>query len=272
MQQLTSRTNDKIKYAVMLRESAAFRREEGRFLLEGARLCFDAAQSGVTVLWSFLTPQAMDTYADYVRPLLAPDSACYCINDSVSRTLADTANPQGVFCVCAMPKQEAVFLSPQGVYLALERVQDPQNLGGILRSSEALGLDGLLLSGGCDRFQPKALRAAMGSALRVPLLEVRDLPAALQKAQEQGLQLFAAVPAHNAADIRSLGGKKGLIVVIGNEGSGVSKEVLSLCRSITVPMQGRAESLNAAAAAAIIGWELCNKTATADKTVYARRV
>ncbi|MBR5260766.1 MAG: hypothetical protein IKV47_01205, partial [Oscillospiraceae bacterium] len=109
--------------------------------------------------------KALWKYEDYVSLIISKSEVCCEISAEVSQKLSGTENSQGVFCICrAKPQTQADSLNTQGKYLALENLQDPSNLGAICRSAEALGLDGLIVSGGCDIYNPKALRAAMGSS------------------------------------------------------------------------------------------------------------
>ena len=258
MEKITARTNDKIKYAVRLGESASLRKEAGEFFLEGARLCFDAAQTGIEIRQAFFTAKALLKYSDYVDSIIAASGICYEIGVEVSQKLSDTENPQGVFCICKMRSDHSsIELKSGGKYIALENLQDPSNLGAVCRSAEALGLDGLIVSGGCDIYNPKALRAAMGSSLRMPVILTENLAGLLAKANAEGMQTLASVPRNTATDIRRVDMCGGVICCVGNEGSGLSEEVIGACKTtVVIPMNGRAESFNASAAAAILAWEL----------------
>lgn len=258
MEKITSRTNDKIKYAVRLGESTSLRKETGEFFLEGARLCFDAAQTGIEIKQAFFTSKALWKYEDYVSLIIEKSALCCEISAEVSQKLSGTENSQGVFCICrAKPQAQGEVLNPTGKYLALENLQDPSNLGAICRSAEAIGLDGLIVSGGCDIYNPKALRAAMGSSLRMNVVSVDALDDFIEKANEKGMLTLASVPRNTADDIRKVEMKGGIICCVGNEGSGLSQQVIEKCKKqVVIPMNGRAESFNASAAAAILAWEL----------------
>ncbi len=258
MEKITARTNDKIKYAVRLGESASLRKEAGEFFLEGARLCFDAVQTGIEIKQAFFTAKALWKYADYVEDIIAKSGICYEISAEVSQKLSGTENSQGVFCICSMKnRQEKVSLNPCGKYLALENLQDPSNLGAICRSAEAIGLDGLIVSGGCDIFNPKALRAAMGSSLRMNVISTDNLEEFILNANEKGFLTLASTPRSTAEDIRTVSMEGGVVCCVGNEGSGLSQQVIDACKKqVVIPMKGRAESFNASAAAAILAWEL----------------
>ena len=256
MEKITARTNDKIKYAVRLGESASFRKQNGEFFLEGARLCFDAAKTGVEIKQAFFTAAALGKYSAYTESIIATGCICCEISNDVARKLSDTENPQGVFCICKA-KEKTEKLNYSGKYLALENLQDPSNLGAVCRTAEALGLDGLIVSGGCDIYNSKALRAAMGSLLRIPLVEPQNLVSLLEDAAANGMQTYASVPRSDAEDIRKVNLDGGVIICVGNEGSGLSQATVDACKAaVTIPMRGRAESFNASAAAAILAWEL----------------
>lgn len=262
MLEITSRTNEKIKYAVHLGESASFRREQNEFFLEGARLCRDAAESGIPVRQAFFTRAALNRYAPYTDVICRKAGECYLISDDIAGKLAATEGAQGVFCVCQGLKApgSAEQLNPKGRYLALENVQDPSNLGAVCRTAEALGITGLIISGGCDVYNPKALRAAMGSSLRMELLLVSDLPGLLTEANAKGMLTLASTPREEAENICRIPLPQGVICAVGNEGSGITDTTFAACqKAVTIPMAGRAESLNASAAAAILIWELSGK-------------
>lgn len=259
MDSITGRSNEKVRQASALLSAAEQRRAQGLFVLEGARLCADAVESGVSVLRAFFTPDAAENYAAQVRIIAARAVECYTITPDIATRLSDTRTPQGVFCVCKMLDKapDGNTIDFNGRYAALDHVQDPSNFGAVCRTAEALGLSGLIIDGGCDLYNPKALRAAMGSSLRLPMIETADLPQLLTGAAENGMLTLAATVSPDARDIREITVSGGVICVIGNEGRGVTPAVLdACCVRVTIPMNGRAESLNAAAAATILMWEL----------------
>lgn len=257
MEKITATGNGKIKYAVKLSSSSAFRKENGEFFLEGARLCSDAAKSGVQIIRAFLLTESLEKYKDYIAVICENCGEIYEISRDVSEKLGDTGNSQGVFCICKMPGEEKGVIDKNGKYLALENVQDPSNTGAISRSAEAIGLDGLIVSGGCDIYNPKALRAAMGSSLRLPIIVADDMAEIIAQAKKKGMKTFASVPDKSAKDIRTVKKDGGVICCVGNEGNGLSEKTIDACdEKITIPMSGRAESFNASAAAAILAWEL----------------
>lgn len=257
MEHITAKANEKIKYAVHLRTSSSFRNEKEEFFLEGARLCSDAAESGTEIVRCFFTEEANDRYPEYLGKIFSACSDCFKVSRDVSSRLADTDSSQGVFCICRIKSAGTDEFNYKGKYLALENIQDPSNIGAICRSSEALGLDGLVVSGGCDLYNPKALRSAMGSSLRLNVLKVDSLPHFLKEAEANGMKTLASVPRNDADDIRTVDKDGGIICCIGNEGNGLTEETINACTMrVTIPMEGRAESFNASVAASILAWEL----------------
>ncbi len=257
MESITSKNNEKIKFAVSLREHASVRNGSGLFLAEGARLCADAAVSGVEIPQFFFTQTGAERFATYHAQIAARAETSYLISDEVAAKLSDTRTPQGLFCVCRQPETAADFTFRRGGnYLLLENVQDPANLGAIARTAEALGLDALLVSGGCDLWNPKALRASMGAFFRCSVVP-GACGAFLTEAKRAGLTVAASTPDADAQKITSASFPQGVLCIVGNEGSGVTPQTMAAADvRVTIPMRGRAESLNAATAAAILIWEM----------------
>ena len=257
---ITSRKNALVKEASKLLADASARRKERLFLTEGARLCADAALSGVPVACLFVTQDAMQKYQSYLQPVLACAERSFLVEDHVAQALSSTKSPQGVFCVCRMKDCDLHVenVRPGGRYLALENIQDPANLGSVLRTAEALGIDGVILAGECcDCYSPKALRASMGAVFRLPLFQAENMPEAFAELEQSGFKTFAAVPDEDAVPITSCDFRGGVVVAVGNEGNGLTAEAINASGTkVTIPMKGRAESLNAAASAAILMWEM----------------
>lgn len=257
MEKITGKNNDLIKGIKKLLSSSKERRSQGLFVLEGARLVFDVLNSfeNYSVAVFLITEQALAKYPSQSEQLMSLSAKSYIISDEISQKLTDTQNSQGVFAVCKM-KSNSFELECGKKYIALDNVQDPSNLGAIARTAEALGIDGMFVSGGCDIYNPKALRASMGSMLRLRLLQTDSLVDIIEKAKGIGISCYAAVPDKNAADITSVDFSKGGLCVIGNEANGISENVKKVCLPVTIVMLGRAESLNASVAAAITIWEM----------------
>ena len=253
---IQSRTNAKIKDGCRLTASAKYRREQGLFTLEGLRLCADAAQSGCQVQTLFLTADAEEKGGERLKILLKNAQKIYTVTEEVAEKLSDTVSSQGVFAILQMLPETALAIQKGGKYVVLDTVQNPQNLGAIARTAEAFGINGLIVGGGCDRYNPKALRASMGSLLRLPVFETEDLAATVREIGKT-VPTFATVPDCTAESICVQDFSGGAAAIIGNEGNGVREAVLSAAQKrVTIPMRGNAESLNAAAAATVTVWEM----------------
>lgn len=256
MEKITSKNNNLITQIAKLSTSGSARKKSGEFFLEGVRLCCDAVQCGVVVHTVLLTQTCSVKYRDKLVPLLAYAQKSVLISDEVAQKLADTVTPQGVFCVCERIQSNGEIDFTKK-YIALEQVQDPSNLGAVIRTAEALGVDGVILAGGADPYNPKALRASMGAIFRLPMIINEELPSLLTQCKNKGMQVLATVPDGNAMPITHVSMQGGVIAVIGNEGNGISDAVKQLATQlVTIPMIGSSESLNAATAAAITMWEM----------------
>lgn len=257
---LTSRDNRTVKLWRRLAADAHFRRSQGLFALEGARLCGDAAWSGVKLETVLYTARAAETYPRQLETLLSCGADCQEISEDISRYMGETASPQGIFCVARALDNRLTMdtIKRMGTYIALEDIQDPTNLGTIVRTAEALGVDGMILSSGCcDLYNPKVLRGSMGGVFRLPFLIADRMEAAVDAMQRQGMTVWACVldPAATPVHRAPLG--PGSVCLIGNEGNGLRPETIAACRErLTIRMAGRAESLNASMAAGIVLWEL----------------
>ncbi len=261
---ISSKDNQLIKEWRGLNEQTRQRRKSGLFAIEGARLCGDALASGLVITSVLYTAAARETYAAVVEPLIAAAVHSAEITPALAKAMADTHSPQGVFCVAKVLDNQLSLdtINNMGRYGLLEDIQDPGNLGTMIRTAEAFGLDGLLLSAGCcDVYNPKVLRASMGGVFRLPLMIVEDVPAAVFALRQRGMTALACVVDADAAPIQTVKQAGGCVCVIGNEGNGLTAETVAACTErVTIPMAGRAESLNASMAAGIVMWELVRPT------------
>lgn len=259
MELITSRNNEKIKYAVKLRDSSSFRKECGEYFIEGARLCSDAAKSGVEIITAYVTDNALRKYAEYFCDVENACKNCFTVSEEVSEKMSDTKNPQGIFCVCKMLDKNINIgkIKNNKKYVALDDISNPSNFGAICRTAEALGVEGIIVGGGCDIYNPKVQRASMGALFRLGVYECDKLSQVLSTLKGSGMKIYATVPDCDALPITEADMSDGVVCVIGNEGNGVCEETKSVSTAlVTIPMKGRAESFNASAAASITMWEM----------------
>lgn len=256
MKEIKSKDNKLIKYIQRLNSSPSFRKKEKLFFCEGSRLCSDALKSGAGIKSAFFSSSAVGKYGGLLESFAALKIEIYLIADSVFKLIADTQTPQGVAALCAMPQTDEAGFSFKTA-AALERIQDPQNMGTILRSAEAFGIDCVILSKDCcDIFSPKVLRGSMGAVFRQKIIIPNDFYFAIKEMNNSCIKTYAAVP-RNGGDVLAADFSSPCCVIIGNEGNGLSGQAIELCsKKITINMNGNAESLNAAVASSILMWEM----------------
>ena len=250
--EISARENKLVKQVIRLQTSAKARREDGLFVLEGLRICDDARENGVVFERLIVSKSALEKFSDEIGKFAEISGFKYLVPDQLFKIMADTDSPQGIMAVARIPENSA-YLNPKGRYIALENIADPSNLGAVARTAEALGVSGLIIAGGCDAFAPKSLRASMGTLLRMPIYMVDDI----SELESTGLTTYACVVEKSAKPITDINFSDGCVIVIGNEANGITEETKRFCDyNITIPMNGKAESLNAAVAASIAMWEM----------------
>lgn len=258
MQRITSKENKKIKLLSKLLSSQKERSESGLFVLEGLRLTDDALRSSVKVKEVFLTEDFLPKFNEKLAPLLDESCEIYIIDDFILPKITDTKTPQGIVALAeGKIAVSELPLSMSKGSLLLSNLQDPGNLGTIIRSAAAFGLSAVILTGSCPSVtSPKVLRASMGGVFKLPIISFNDDFEALDALKERNIPTYAAFldkEAVNADDI-SL---KGACVAIGNEGNGLDKDFAKSCDSkIIIPIDENSESLNASVAGSIFAWEI----------------
>ncbi len=251
---LTSAENEKIKLYRKLCSDKKARRSLELFPLEGARLIRDAAAEKGELTLVFVTEKFGEEPEKLAK--IYGSENIYIITEELAAKMSDTSTPQGIFAVCKTPSVHGNFteIIPGGRYIILDNLQDPGNMGTILRTADSLGIDGIACCNCCDLFSPKTVRSAMGSLLRVRTMcgEFEKITEMFRKAD---IPIFSAVTDDDAQDIKKCDFSRGGAVIIGNEGSGIPKEHITGKR-ITIRMHGTVDSLNAAMAAGIMMWVL----------------
>ena len=254
METLTSLKNPKVMLWRSLKEHKG-REETGLFLVEGVRMVQEALSSPFPV-------QALLLRDDFEAAFsIPPDLPRYILSAGVFDAVCDTKTPQGIAAVLRnLPRSESAALVRSSAgprLLALDHVQDPGNVGTLIRTADAAGFDGLLLSPDCaDVFAPRVLRATMGSIFRMDIRFPPSLPEALAQLRSSGYALISSQLDGEPFYARSPVPVP-FVLIVGNEGNGISPEVkaLATCR-FRLPMRGGAESLNAAVAGAVMMYDL----------------
>ena len=182
---------------------------------------------------------------------------CYIISDKLFNTVSDTKNPQGILAVCAKLKYEIKdIIRKNGFYVIAEEMNDPGNLGTVIRTAHAAGANGVILSAGSvDLYNPKVLRSTMGSVFKVPVIQNADLECITSFMKKNGIKIYAA-HLKGKKNYFDLDQKSGCAFMLGNEARGLSDKAAAMCDClIRIPMPGQAESLNASVAAAVLIYE-----------------
>ncbi len=255
--EITSKDNPLIKFIPLLQKSKKAREENGLFVLEGLRICLDLYDNTSEFDKLIVTKTAMEKYTSDILKLSGKAQKCYLINDSLFKKICDTSSPQGVMALAKIPKDKQT-VDKSGRYIALENISDPSNLGAVSRTAEALGIKGIILSSdGCDPYSPKVIRASMGTLLRMPVFITDNIS---EFVLSNGLRSFACVVDSTAEDINKVEFKDGDVLIIGNEANGITETTQNNAyKRVTIPMLGKAESLNASVAAAIASWEMMKR-------------
>lgn len=239
--EITSVHNPKVKEWCRLHQKK-HRDREGLFLIEGMHLVEEAHRAGLIEL--------LFSLKDQPRPPF--DLPLCTLSEPVMRKLTDSVSGSGIAALCRMPERT---LSAPSRCILLDRIQDPGNVGTILRTLDAFDFDGLLLLEGCaDPWSVKTVRSSMGAVFRRPVwcMKAEELPGLLARS---GLPLYGTALREDTVDVRDVSLDR-CAIVIGSEGQGIRNTVLAMCqKTIKIPMTDRCESLNAAIAAAVLLWE-----------------
>lgn len=242
-EKLTSLKNPRIHHVRKLMQHKKYREQCSEFVVEGVKLVRELDRQHISYL--LVSAELQDRVSEIRQIALT-----YLVPRPLLERISDTKNTQGVIAVARQPAYRLEDVST-GVWIIAEGLQDPGNLGTIIRTIEAAGASGLIYTEGTvDPFAPKVVRASAGSVLRLPVVKIKDI-AALRSAVPD-IRLLAAV-AHNGRDYREVNREGFCGFVLGTEGQGLADETIALAdEKITIPLQGKAESLNVAVTAALL--------------------
>ena len=249
VEQITSRRNVLMTHIRKLGSSRAYRMEHGEYLCDGIKMLQEAIQWHAPIRTAIFTD-------DVEIPALPEGVRTVRVDRELMRSISPMETPQGALFTVALPESAPLQRLTGRHYLVLDGVQDPGNVGTILRTADAFCCDGVLLVNACaDAFHPKTVRATMGAIFRTSVRSctVEELAALLR---ESSLPLYGTALRHDTATLGAVDLSRAA-VAIGSEGKGLSEQVLAQCeKTIKIPMSERCESLNAAIAAAVVLWEM----------------
>lgn len=244
---ITSASNPLIKHIKKLQTKKTYRYDCGEFVIEGLRQVFDAKEYCKQVIVS----------EEFAADL--PEFSCpvETVSSRLMPALSETKNPQGILAVANMnPADEKTLIKEGGLYIFCDDVNDPGNLGTIIRTADSAGADGVILSSGCvDLYNPKTVRSTMSSLFNIPICISADSIKTINFFKNNGVAVIGSTP-HTDKLIYDEDFTGSAMIVLGNEANGVSDELLTRCSScVKIPMVGRAESLNVATAGAVLIYE-----------------
>ena len=244
-ERITSRKNPLLQQVRRLLSSRKDREREGLFVADGTKLLDEAIKWWPSLETVILSSGVEADVPEHVRVVEVPED--------VMASISPMQTPQGALFICKLPEKTAFV--PKAGMLLLDGIQDPGNLGTILRTADALEIPVALLEGCADPYSHKVVRASMGAVFRTPVVQT-DWATAQQACRDAGICVAVTALTDRAQDLRQAALER-MAVVIGSEGRGVRKEILENAQAeLIIPMNERCESLNAAIAAAIVMWQM----------------
>lgn len=255
---ITSTSNPRVRQLVIWQEKAKKRREDNVFLAEGIKMLREAPKDWIKEV--YLTEEVLQRLRKEDGEVLAKieNTGYELLSDEVMKKVSDTQTPQGALVVLNRPSYtlDDIVGSGEGTFMVLENLQDPGNLGTIIRTGEGAGIRGVIMSQDTvDIYNPKTIRATMGSVYRVPFIYVETLSNSICYLKEKGVRTYAA-HLKGTKQYYEFSYTGGTAFLIGNEGNGLKKETADLADEyLRIPMEGQVESLNAAIAATILMYE-----------------
>ncbi len=257
MEHITSRANRLIVDTAKLSDRK-YRQKEKLFFFEGKKLLSEALDKNIPLVRVFATEENAALLAS-----LPKNVETYLVSDSVYEKISAENSPEGVFCVARhldrLHKNATIYnMIEKGSRFMAVSVRDPGNLGTIMRSAKAMGIDCLLLSADCaDLYHPRVIRGAMGALFSLPTLTVSDPVASVDALRKTGYKVYATALTPTAMDVRKVEITPSTCFIVGNEGHGLPKEIVDAADSaVIIPMNPGSESLNVAAASSLLLWEM----------------
>lgn len=253
MEELTSIHNQHVKNWKKL-QTKKYRRQTGRYLLDGWHLVQEAHKADIEILQLIGTDEQLDAHQD----LIDLSAEVYQVTEEIMRHITETVTPQGIAAVVAMPNAHQVPSAPlNGAWLLLDRVQDPGNVGTMVRTADAAGFTGVVVGDrSADLFSPKVVRSMQGSQFHLQMYE-GDLSKWIEDFKQVDAPVYGTQLNPAAKSFRDVHPGATFALIMGNEGHGMSKELLAqTTANLYIPMRGEAESLNVAVSAGILMFQL----------------
>lgn len=254
MKEILSTKNELIKKVVKLHRRKE-RQKEKQYIMEGFHLVEEAYRNGSKIKYIFVTHKAYQQYLTFFESL---SEQFIIVSEEIMSKLSDLPTPQGIIAVIEMSVTDLDI--DQGKWLLLDCVQDPGNVGTMIRTADAAGFDGVILGAGCaDIYATKTLRSMQGSQFHLQVVQA-DLIQVIRHLKAVQIKVYATELNKEAKQYQELPYHENVAIIMGNEGQGVRSEILKLAdESVYIPIYGQAESLNVGVAAGIMMYELIQK-------------
>ena len=255
MQTITSKDNELIKHIRKLKDKK-YRDESNEYVVEGVKLVEEAVKENAKIKQIIVCEDTTRTYEIPTHIMLEiAKYECISVSDKIFNIITQVTNPQGIMAIIEKNAQDAQIDYTQDIIVVLDDVQDPGNLGTILRTVDSIGLNQIIISKGtADAFNSKVVRSTMGAIFRIKIIEVENLAQEIKEMRKHHFKLMVtSLQTKNSIYDIDFNKK---IIVIGNEANGVSKEIQDMAdEKAKIPMLGRTESLNASVAAGVVMYE-----------------
>ena len=254
---IASLQNNLIKELTSLKQKK-FREKYNKFLIEGKKTIDEAINSKTKLNRVIFTQSYFDNNPTIIEDITKIDTQAIIVEDYIMNKISDTLSPQGIIAeLDTFSYDISNIFGKQNRFVILENIQDPGNMGTIIRTCDAFGIDGIIVSHeSVDVLNPKLVRATMGSIFHIPIVNTKDIYEDIRLLKDKGIRIIASHPRaqKNCFEERM---NCNTAIMIGNEGHGLSKESLEIADSLVkIPMKGMAESLNASIASAILIYEM----------------
>ncbi len=260
IKEITSNSNPNIKHVKSLQRKK-FRDEYNEFIIEGLRIVEHGLEYGGDIIRLFITHDEYKSLEGtrVFEKIIEKNVDTYIISEQLFKEISDTKNPQGILGIVKKKSYDINHILNKEKYfiIILDRLQDPGNLGSIIRTADAAGIDCIVTSKGCvDTYNNKTIRSTMGSIFNIPIVDIGDLDSFIAYLIENDTKIVSTILETNQYHYEVEYGEK-IAVIIGNEGNGISKELIDKSNiKVKIPMLGKAESLNASTASSIIIYEI----------------
>ena len=253
---ISSISNQQVKEITKLQKQPKYRKASSLFIAEGFKMLKEAAENGCLVK-TYISEFVLEKKHESLE-WLCKEFPYETVSDQVFRQLSGTVTTQGILGIVKQPSYSITDIldDKKHIWLLLDDIRDPGNLGTIMRTAEGAGMSAVIMGKGtADLFNPKTVRSTMGAIFRMPFVYVDDITEIIKQIKDNGYSVYgtamAGSIAYDKADYT-----KGAGIVIGNEANGIQDSVLEcITGSINIPMDGKLESLNAAVAAAVVMYE-----------------